>query len=58
MTACAFDSFKLHIVKSKKPCDNCFLFTTPKLRNMLPNNVTRITNFNAFCTSIIKHSFK
>ena len=49
------ESFKLHIVKSKKSCDNCFLFTVPKLWNMLPNNVTCIVNFNAFHTSVVKH---
>ena len=40
MTTCTSDSFKLHIVKSKKSCDNYFLFTASKLWNMLPNNVT------------------
>ena len=58
MATCAFDSFKLHTIKSKKSCDNYFLFTAPKLRNMLPNNVTCVTNFNAFRTSVVKQLFK
>ena len=52
------DSFKLHKVKSKKSCDNCVLFTAPKLWNMLPNNITCIKNFNASRTSIVTHLFK
>ena len=58
MATCASDSFKLHIVKSKMSCDNCILFTAPKLWNMSPNNVTCIKNFKAFRISVVKHLFK
>ena len=57
----ASDSFKLHIVESKKSFDNFFyffLFTAPKLWNMFPNNVTCVKNFNAIRTNVVKNLFK
>ena len=58
MATRASDSFKLHIVKSKKSCKIFFFILLSKLWNILPNNVTCITNFNAFCTSIVKRLFR
>ena len=34
--------------KSRIICDNCFLYSTPKLRNSLPNNITSQSNVNSF----------
>ena len=34
----------------KKSCNNCFLYTAPKLWNSLPNNITNQCNANSFST--------
>jgi hypothetical protein len=51
-------SMKCVTDKNRKCCDNSFIFSAPKLWNMLPNSVTSISNFNAFYASAVKHIFK
>ena len=43
------------ITHSKKPRDNCFLYTAPKLWNNLPNNITSQCNVNSFITYLFKY---
>ena len=53
----ASQSNKAFIFKSKKSCNNCFIFAAPKLWNTLPNNVTMSNNFNVFYAGLIKFIF-
>ena len=46
---------KSYITLSKKSCDNCFLYTAPKLWNSLPNNITSQCNVNSFNTYLFKY---
>ena len=48
---------KLQLPKSKHCCDNCFLYTAPKLWNKLPNNVTCMSDFKNFRTGAAKVIF-
>ena len=48
---------KLQVPKSKHSCDNCFLYTAPKLWNKLPNNVTCKSDFKNFRAGAAKVIF-
>ena len=53
----AFLADKSYIILSKKPCDNCFLHTAPKLWNSLLNIITSQCNVNSFNTHLFKYVF-
>ena len=46
---------KSYITLFKKSCDNCFLYTAPKLKNSLPKNTTSQFNVNSFNTYLFKY---
>ena len=48
---------KSFIQISKKSCDNCFLYSAPKLWNSLPNSVTSQVNFSSFYQNLIQYVF-
>jgi hypothetical protein len=57
MSTRASVSNKVLLQSSKHSCENCFMFTAPKLWNSLPNTVTCLVNFNTFYTNVIKTVF-
>ena len=57
MSMCASFANKSYITFSKKSCDNCFLYTAPKLWNSLPNNITSQCKVNSFNTYLFKYVF-
>ena len=50
-------SNKAYVQRSLCSCDNSFIFTAPKLWNILPNNVTSIKDFSSFSFDTAKFFF-
>lgn len=58
ITTRASKSFKVCLDKSKKSCDNCFLYGAPLIWNSLPNDITILLSFSTFYSHVVKFLLK
>jgi hypothetical protein len=58
ITTRASTSNKVCLDKSKKSCDNCFLYGAPLMWNNLPNSITILLSFSAFYSNLVKFLLK
>ena len=54
---CASLSNKVLQTDSKRSCDNSFVYQAPKIWNILPNNITALTDYKLFLSALLKFVF-
>ena len=50
-------SNKVLLTNSKLSCDNSFVFQAPTIWNILPNNITTLTDYKLFLSALLKFAF-
>ena len=50
-------SNKVLLTNSKRSCDNSFVYQAPKIWNILPNNITALTDYKLFLSALLKFIF-
>ena len=50
-------SNKVLLTNSKRSCDNSFVYQTPKIWNILPKNITALTDYKLFLSALLKFVF-
>ena len=50
-------SNKVLLTNSKRSCDSSFVYQTPKIWNILSNNITALTDYKLFLSALLKFVF-
>ena len=48
---------KVLLTNSKSSRDNSFVYQAPKILNILPNNITALTDYKLFLSALLKFVF-